>query len=188
MLATARDTIPEDFKQATFRSLDLAKWVIASNDAIRGAWEVLRQPVHKVLVTGPTGSGKTTLACAMLREVIDAAAKLDCDEATLERGRRARLYDAYDLSVARKEHRLGGGEPVDLSDAKTASVLVIDELGRDDKSTSDVWKIIHDRAAAKQLTIVTTWMKTQGEVSAAYDGGIARRLFENATLIELGPT
>lgn len=184
-LATARATIPEKFRSASFHSLELQQWVRASKAAIRGAYNALKLPIPIITVVGAPGSGKTTLACAMLREVIDQAGKLECDEATLERGKRARFYEAYDLSVARKEHRLGGGEPIDLADAKLASVLVVDELGRDDRSTSDVWKIIHDREAERLLTIVTTWM-SQGEIAAAYDGGIARRLFENATLIQLG--
>ncbi len=184
-LAHARATIPEKFRTASFHSLELQQWVKASKAAIRGAYNALKLPIPIVTIVGAPGSGKTTLACAMLREVIDQAGKLECDEATLARGRRARFYEAYDLSVARKQTRLGGGEPIDLADAKTASVLVVDEIGRDDRSTSDVAKILHDREAERLFTIVTTWM-SQADIAAAYDGGIARRLFESATLIELG--
>jgi hypothetical protein len=87
--------------------------------------------------------------------------------------------------MARQGHRLGGGEPPELADAKRASVRVVDEFGRDDRRNSDVCKLVHEREAEQRLTIVTTWMN-QAEVASNYDGGIARRLFEGALVIRLG--
>lgn len=184
-LRTARESIPGDFQDCRFTTPGLAQRIAASPGAIAGAREALTGESALVTILGPTGEGKTTLACAMLAEVIEAGANLHCHPEVLERARTAHFGDALRLSQARQEARLGVGEPVELLRARKASVLVVDELGRDRSNDVDVIKIIHERQAAKRLTIVTTWLD-QADIAAAYDGGIARRLFQRATVFRLG--
>lgn len=183
-LARARNSIPDTFRGV--RLAQLAKPVgKASSELIRGAFDALRGETPTVTLTGPTRAGKTTIACAMLNEVIAAGAEMGCEQKTLDRARFAHFGDAVDLAMQRKEHRLGNGTPGDLLRAKNASVLVIDEFGREDRSDMDVAKLIHQRHRECRLTIVTTWMDRAG-VAKAYDGGTATRLFTNSILFELG--
>lgn len=186
-LKPARDSIDDDYRWACFGNPLLLTRIAGRPTQIAGAMALLSQGEKVVTIVGATGTGKTSLACAMLSSVIEAGVNLQCDGDTLRRAKRARFYHAYDLSVARGEHRLGGNEPPKITDAKTASVLVLDELGRDDRKTSDVAEVIRRRLAMGLPTIVTTW-QTQSEIAAAYDGGIARRLYQRATLIRLGGT
>lgn len=187
MLRPARESIPQDFRACRFSTPDLARWIVASPGAIAGARDALSGESALVTILGSTGVGKTTLACAMLAEVIEAGADLRCAPDVLERARTAYFVDALRLSQARQEARLGTGEPRELLRAKKASVLVVDEFGRDRALDVDVTKIIHERQAAKRLTIVTTWLD-QAEIATSYDGGIARRLFQRATVFRLGST
>lgn len=187
ILSTARDSVPAFFRPIRFGTPAFAKLVHASPAAIAAARAALSDGTAVVTLRGDPSKGKTTLACAMLAEVVDAGADLACHPTALERARYARFVDAVQLSLSRQEHRLGGGAPDEVLRAKNASVLVLDEFGKDDRRTVDVAKIIHDRHAAGDLTIVTTWMD-QAAVAAAYDGGVARRLFEKAVVIRLGAT
>lgn len=185
LLARARESIPAKFRGVRFASPEFSKRVKASDLAIASAKAAPTGKRAVVTIIGAAGAGKTTLACAMLSDVIEAAADLKCDANVLGRARFARFADAVDLSQARQEHRLGADAPPTVLMAKNASVLVVDEFGRDDRRVADVAKVIHDREAASRLTIVTTWMD-QRAIADAYDGGVARRLFEKATVIRLG--
>lgn len=184
-LERARVSIPEKFRGVRFGTPEFAARVKASPAAIAGAISAVTGKRPVVTVIGASGKGKTTLACAILSDIIDRADNLACDRQTLERARFARYVDASQLALARQEHRLGGGAPEEVLRAKNASVLVVDEFGRDDRKAVDVGKIIHERESAGRLTIVATWMD-QVEIKNAYDAGIARRLFEKATVIRLG--
>lgn len=185
LLARARESIPRRFRWARLNAPELAKRLRATPKVIEAAWACLSGANPIVTIVGQSGSGKTSLACAMLAEIIEAGADLACDPKLLERARFAWFADAPQLAIARKEYRLGGGAPDEVLRARRASVLVLDELGRDGKAELDVGKIIHEREAACALTIVTTWLDEAG-VLAAYDGGLARRLFRKSILFELG--
>lgn len=184
-LLRARESVPIKFRTVRFGSPEMASRVKGTQFAVAAARKALEGARSVVTIIGAAGSGKTTLACAMLAEVIEAGADLNCAGEVLERARFARFVDAVDLSQARQEHRLGAAAPPIVLGAKNASLLVVDEFGRDDRKTLDVAKIVHDREAAKRLTVVTTWMD-QAQIAAAYDGGVSRRLFEKATVIRLG--
>ncbi|HMJ56444.1 MAG TPA: hypothetical protein VK540_30465 [Polyangiaceae bacterium] len=185
VLTTARESIPAKFRWARLHSPDFAKRVAGSDKVIEAARDALVGKTPVVTIVGASGSGKTSLACAMLADVIEAGAFPTCDAKTLQRARYGLFVDAQQLALSRKEHRLGLGAPDNVLRARRASVLVIDELGREDKTTLDVAKIVHEREAACKLTIVTTWLDEAGVLSA-YDGGLARRLFRKSILFKLG--
>jgi DNA replication protein DnaC len=185
LLKPARDTIDNDYRWARFGAPALEARVVAKAHVLDAARKLLSEGQTVITIVGGTGVGKTSLACAILAEEIEAGMNLHCAGDVLKRAIGARFFHAYDLSVARAEHRLGGGEPPKVVEAKRASVVVIDELGRDERKTSDVAEVIRRRLAASMPTIITTW-QTQEEVKNSYDGGIARRLFQRATLIPLG--
>lgn len=184
LLARARNSVPPHFRAIRFNQL-VQPAGRAPRQLVREAYDALKGEKPIVTFAGPTQAGKTTLACAMLNHVIELGANLGCDDATLERARFAMFGDAVDLALSRKEHRFGNGTPGDLLRAKNASMLVIDEFGREDRSDMDVAKLIHQRCRDRKLTIVTTWMDRPA-VTRAYDGGTATRLFTDSILFELG--
>lgn len=185
LLADARGSIPEKFRGVKLDSPSLLQRMKASPAVLSAARAAIDGRKAIVLITGPTGSGKTSLATGMLSTVIEAAILPKSTPIALDRARRARYLDALSLSLARQEHRLGNAQPPSVRQAMDASLLVIDEFGRDPKTTFDVPKVIHDREASMRLTIVCTWLDQAG-IGQAYDGGVARRLFDKAIHIELG--
>lgn len=184
-LYRARESVPTRYRWARLATLLASKRLKATPKAIEAAWLALSGANPIVTIVGQSGTGKTSLACAMLAEVIEAGADLACDPKVLERARFAHFADAPQLAISRKEHKLGADAPGEVLRARRASVLVLDEVGREGKGELDVAKIIHEREAACSLTIVTTWLDEAG-ILAAYDGGLARRLFRKSILFELG--
>jgi DNA replication protein DnaC len=90
------------------------------------------------------------------------------------------------LAKARAEHRLGGGEAPLVADAKTTPLLLLDELGAEATRGDDaVAEVIHERHANERVTIYTTPFSVD-ELGLKFGGGIARRVFEGATVIALG--
>jgi DNA replication protein DnaC len=184
LLARARASIPERFRAVRFAHL-VQPTGRAPRELVVDAFNALKGESPIVTFAGPTLAGKTSLATAMLNYVIELGDNLECDQKVLERARFAMFADAVVLALSRKEHRLGNGTPGDLLRAKNASVLVIDEFWREDRSDMDVAKLIHQRHRECRLTIVTTWLDRAG-VAKVYDGGTATRLFTASILFELG--
>lgn len=185
LIVRARESIPQRFRWARLTAPALAKRLKASPKVVETAWHALSGANPIVTIVGQSGTGKTSLAVAMLAEIIEAGAVLTCDPKVLDRARFAHFAGCQQLAIARKEHKLGAGAPDEVMRARRASVLVLDEVGREGKGELDVAKIIHEREADCALTIVTTWLD-EGGALAAYDSGLARRLFRKSILFELG--
>lgn len=138
---------------------------------------------RSVVLLGAPGSGKTSLAAAMLRAVIDEARDRSAAARTHDRGRFARFVSAHDLAKARPEHGLGRGEAGIVQAAMRASVLVIDDLGSEqDGHASAVVDVVQVRHNEERPTWVTTWL-TQEAAGYRYGSGVERRLFEAAKII-----
>ncbi len=133
---------------------------------------------HNVLITGPTGIGKTYTACALA-------------QAAIRRGHAAlylrapRMLD--ELSVARVDGRL----PRLLSAWARVDVLVIDDLGLQalsNQQAADLLEVIEDRHQ-RRATIVTSqllvkhWHEALGEPTIA--DAILDRLLSNSHRFEL---
>ena len=133
---------------------------------------------RSLVLLGAAGAGKTTLAVAMLRLVIDVALEPGCSPEALRDARRALFVTSIGLAKARGEHRLGGGEAPLVDRAMTASVLVVDDLGNEeDRYGTAVRDVINERHNFERPTWVTTFLEP-GEVATRYGAGIARRLYE----------
>lgn len=181
-LADARASIPSDYAWATFDAREIGERVKPRKACLVTA-KAWADGVRMLTLTGPSGAGKTSLACAMLRATIDSGA----------RGvETSRFVRSWELAKARSEHALGRGEAPLVTLALRAHTLVIDELGEELRSSSRLVRgdtairdVLHERQAAGRRTIITTYL-SRDEIAATYGAGIARRLDERGLVIELG--
>lgn len=147
-----------------------------------GAWVCLR---------GPAGRGKSSLAAAMLRGVLDAGAAPDASREAWRRARGALWVGARALAKAKAEHPLGrgdpvlviAGQPVSFAALTQAPLLVLDDVGSEATRNGAVEDLVHERHEAEAPTIVTTWLESDEEAGRLYGGGIVRRLFDPSGVI-----
>ena len=117
-----------------------------------------------VLVTGGTGAGKTSLGCYLLGVLLGLA----------PRAGSSRYMMARQIARADRESRLGAEPPI-LAAARSAAVLVIDELGGEPSGWDAIRDVIIDRHAAELPTILGSWRGPAG-VAERYGDGVARRV------------
>jgi DNA replication protein DnaC len=168
----AMATIPPRYQWASFSATDLVQRV--KNKA---AIERAKQAIWKrgVVLFGTAGSGKTVLACCMLRAVAEAV--LAVDERAEWILRNARFMGAYDLAKSRLENPLGKGEAKLVEQAMGASLLVIDDVGLERMRSTGIEEVLHHRHAQELPTWITTFLGVNA-LSERYGDGIARRIYE----------
>ncbi len=139
-----------------------------------------------IVFHGGQGAGKTSLAIALFRAMLDHGRRRDASKAEVGRARRAAFASAYDLARDRARHKLGDGESPLVDRMTKASVAVIDDLGSEPEGQlSAVADVIYERHAQDRPTWITTWC-SPAEVAVKYGAGIARRAFEEAHVVEIG--
>ena len=133
---------------------------------------------HAIVITGPTGAGKTYLACALAHAAIR-------NGHTALYLRAPRMFD--DLAIARADGRLARL----MATWARAGVLVVDDLllrPLTADQAADLLEVIEDRARLR-ATIVTSQLPVSHWHEAIGDPTIADaaldRLLENANRIEL---
>lgn len=168
------ETIPARFMWATFDADDLDKRVIGGRATIEKAVEYVAQRSSVVLLAGKAGTGKTSLACAMLRAWQQATR------------RRVRFVAASELAKARMQHSLGEGEAPLVEQCERADLLLIDDLGAEPTSPprAEIADVIQRRHNYNQPIWFTTGLASS-ELTARYGGGLSRRITEDAKLIRL---
>jgi DNA replication protein DnaC len=191
MLSGALASVPKRYRWARFEAPELNGR--APHSGIEQAKAALKS--SRVTLIGQAGSGKTSLAVAMLRTKLDAGLEPNASHVAVDGAARAMFVSSFDLTDAGTAPRtfLKAGERDDgdplrgvspfLVRAMTASVLVLDELGSE-ANPEVVKKVLHKRHDDEAPTWVTTFL-TKREVGQRYGGGIERRLFEKARVIDL---
>lgn len=189
-LAPARETLPQSFEWARVETENghlvgpLVDLVGREHVNKARGWFAARDK-RTLTVQGETGTGKTSLAVALVRRLLDKAEALDADADLVELAVGARYIPALKLARARETHPLGRGESPLADLAMRASLLLLDDLGAEGKTLSDViGNVLHDRYDTGKLTIVTTWLGEQ-EIEARYGVGLRRRVLTDATQILL---
>lgn len=180
LLDRARATIPARFRGAsleTFRPR-LPEAALASLE------EQLPMPHRSLVLVGPSGVGKTTLAAALLRAAIDAGA-YPASHSRYDAARGCVFATSFGLSSARRNGQLGH-EAALVGIALDASLLVLDDLGNErDTPWSAVRDIVWERHAEGRPTIYTTWLDAEG-LERRYDDGAARRVYEDSLVVQVG--
>lgn len=181
-LDQARESIPVEYGWAEFGAPLLERRVKPAS-AVRIVGKAWLQGERMLTLAGPSGTGKTSLACCLLRATLDSGA----------RGvETSRFVRSWELAKARSEHALGRGEAPLVTLALRAHLLVIDELGEELRSSSKLVRgdtairdVLHARQAEGRRTIVTTYLDVCA-IGEAYGAGIARRMDERGLVVPLG--
>ncbi len=151
--------LPERFHQA--RLFDFPR---GTAQAVR-AW--ITNPTDGLLLTGGTGSGKTHLAAAILRDVVLGGGHIKFRRA-------ADLYQAIRGSF----HNQDNSEVSILKDYQGPGILILDDLGAGTLSDFErryTLEVFDCRLSARKPTIVTTnW--SLSEIANKLDDRIASRL------------
>jgi hypothetical protein len=171
-VAKTTSSIPDGYAGADFETgAAVLRERVKPESAIRKAAQCRG---HMVMLVGPSGAGKTTLACAMLRQRAKRMVGMFVTSAQL--GHEAGLFTGRESELLRR--------------ARSRAVLLLDDLGTEiDRSqrleaSHAVGNIIQERHDRQLVTIATTF-RSDEELEARYGDGVLRRLFSNI-VIRLG--
>lgn len=184
-----QDTIPGPYRGLSFTGARGAvRARVKSAQAMAQVEALLRGDSLPAVVTlaGPTGCGKTTLACALLGEMIRLASLETSPLPYTQSVGQAHYTNGVRLRAARETYRYGSDMPNEIERALQASVLVFDEFGREgDRKITEhvVWTRMD---AGRPLVIVTGFTSSADMMAAVPDGGLARRVFTDALVIDCG--
>lgn len=172
-------SIPKRFRWAIDCNLTtLAERVKLPAERISGAlaWAAgLEKVPPSLALTGVTGAGKTSLVVALFATWFDR-----------HRDEGARFVPALELGLARMRHPLGHGDPEAVIVAMEAPLLILDDLGAEAPMHADVVRqVLHQRHNDDLPTWVTSGL-THAELARRFDGGLARRIFEESKQVALG--
>jgi len=144
-----------------------------------------------LLALGLSGSCKTLSLAATLRanvaSAVDDYVDHDGNSSALNWMARANFVTAFNLCEATRQHPLGQGEAPEVTKAKRASLLILDDLGNENLGF-EKWllSIIDARISANLPTWVTSGFPVD-DLTLRYGQSLVRRICEKGvgTLIDL---
>lgn len=187
-LADAWATLPAEGRDVSLANVvtsgRLADPVAATKASAHVMAESPTPPI--LLLVGHTGTGKTSLARALIQDMLREAENLDAPTWIVDRAEGARYYSIPYIARARMRSKLGSEAP-EFDDAMGATVLVLDELGGENKMHADVIEeLIFDRIDAGRPTIITTGLSSAA-IMERYSAGLARRIAADKHVTHIVP-
>jgi len=154
--------VPSKYMGASLTSFD------GGSATIKLCWEYLKQPSGDIFITGECGSGKTHIACAILRELAKADKKaffVSVPELLME------------LRVSFKDGATQSESDI-INRYVNMPFLVLDDLGAEkttEYSITSLYLIIDKRINDERPTVITTNLSL-GQVEDVFGSRIASRL------------
>lgn len=151
-------------------------------------------------LSGPSGSGKTTTLAAMIQRIaaeLQPAKPVDLGYCEFGGGRQERYSlgcleslvwtTGFDVAYARRNHALGSEPPL-IGSAKSASLLVVDDVGSEPIADNVLFEIVNERYTRRLPTLITTGL-TGEQFADRYGDALDRRLTEKGigAPIEVSP-
>ena len=138
---------------------------------IKASREYLKNPINNLLFTGNCGSGKTHIACAILRELV----KQGKDYVRFKS-----VPDLlYDLRNSYRENPLQTEREI-IQEYTTSRFIVLDDLGAEktsEYSITSLYRILDKRVNKNYTTIITTNLSLK-QIENNFGSRIASRLSE----------
>lgn len=157
---------------------------------IEGAWH---RDFGGVLLLGPTGIGKSRVLAAIGTRILGAAEAgiLASNPDAFRFACGIRYMHGAELARAREEHRLGGGEPPLLAEARRATLLLLDEVGFEDQGRDpgmirELLRYRYEHKLIYRPTILASGA-TLAELHHDYGEAAIRLVHERGRLIDLHP-
>lgn len=155
---------------------------------IDGAWH---RDYGGVLLLGPTGIGKSRVLAAIGARILSAAETgiLSSNVEAFKFACGIRYMHGVELARAREEHRLGGGEPPLLAEARRATLLLLDEVGfedqgRDPGMVRDLLRYRYEHKLIYRPTILASG-STLTDLHRDYGEAAIRLIHERGHLLDL---
>lgn len=176
--SAAIQSIPERYRWATRTSSKLIDRVWGAGNAVRAVMQEIESESRWIFIYGASQSGKTSLACAAMRDVIQQAMDSANDRGKQGRASMSRFYTSVQLARARAlwaRSRTSDNEAPEVSLARRCRLLVLDDLGLEHDPRVCI-ELLHERHSRNLQTIVTTNIVEPEEIQSRYGSPIRERL------------
>lgn len=143
-----------------------------------------RAAAGNLVLLGATGIGKTSTMVALGYQILDYARDYDLPDDALRVAAGLRFVNAIDLGYARRNWPLGQGDPPMLLEAREATVLLLDELGREPAWDSTMFELFDYRYRKGRPTVCTSRL-SENEMESPERYGVdgARRILETGKVV-----
>lgn len=159
--------VPDRFKGFTYNDI-IGKDSALSNEVKRLLKSFMKQDGGFLVMQGPTGTGKTTTACAVVQELLDRYVE---ENKPLPGAGQARFYSSSDLlwRLSNMNYRSDNNMEKTNARVENAPFLIVDDIGAGNTGVSEhqervLWGLLNSRYNhPEKVTIITTNMPIIGD-------------------------